>query len=75
MTFYFAMTNSWSLLYDEIYGDEPMTDDKIDIITGVGNTASYTTGTVGDFEDISINTTECPEGIDCLLYTSPSPRD
>ena len=40
MTFYFAMTNSWSLLYDEIYGDEPMTDDKIDIITGVGNTAN-----------------------------------
>ena len=64
MNFYFAMTNSWSLLYDEIYGDEPMTDDKIDIITGVGNTASYTTGTVGDFEDISINTTECPEGIE-----------
>ena len=27
MTFYFAMTNSWSLLYDEIYGDETMTDD------------------------------------------------
>ena len=57
MTFYFAMTNSWSLLYDEIYGDEPMTDDKIDIITGAGNTASYTTGTVGDFdsfENISI---------------------
>ena len=50
MTFYFAMTNSWSLLYDEIYGDEPMTDDKIDIITGAGNTASYTTGTVGDFD-------------------------
>ena len=65
MTFYFAMTNSWSLLYDEIYGDEPMTDDKIDIITGAGNTASYTTGTVGDFEfdNISINTAECPEGI------------
>ena len=65
MTFYFAMTNSWSLLYDEIYGDEPMTDDKIDIITGAGNTASYTTGTIGDFEfdNISINTAECPEGI------------
>ena len=67
MTFYFAMTNSWSLLYDEIYGDEPMTDDKIDTITGAGNTASYTTGTVGDFdsfENISINTGECPEGIE-----------
>ena len=38
MTFYFAMTNSWSLLYDEIYGDEPMTEDIIEITTGVGNT-------------------------------------
>jgi len=28
MTFYFAMTNSWSLLYDEIYGDDTMTDEK-----------------------------------------------
>jgi len=55
------MTNSWSLLYDEIYGDEPMTEDiritslesdEYDIITGIGNTAN-----------ISINTTECPEGI------------
>ena len=64
MTFYFAMTNSWSLLYDEIYGDEPMTDDKIDIITGAGNTASAVPHNVIDsFENISINTAECPEGI------------
>ena len=67
MTFYFAMTNSWSLLYDEIYGDEPMTDDKIDIITGAGNTASTVTTDynvdVDSFENISINTGECPEGI------------
>ena len=67
MTFYFAMTNSWSLLYDEIYGDEPMTDDKIDIITGVGNTASTVTTDynvdLDSFENISINTGECPEGI------------
>ena len=55
------MTNSWSLLYDEIYGDEPMTEDiritslesdEYDIITGIGNTAN-----------ISINTTELPEGV------------
>ena len=65
MTFYFAMTNSWSLLYDELYGEDTMPEDKIEITTGVGNTASYTTGTVGDFEfdNISINTAECPEGI------------
>ena len=67
MTFYFAMTNSWSLLYDEIYGDEPMTEDKIDITTGVGNTASTVTTDykvdLDSFENISINTGECPEGI------------
>ena len=65
MTFYFAMTNSWSLLYDELYGEDTMPEDKIEITTGAGNTASYTTGTVGDFEfdNISINTAECPEGI------------
>ena len=66
MTFYFAMTNSWSLLYDELYGEDTMPEDKIEITTGAGNTASYTTGTVGDFEfdNISINTVECPEGIE-----------
>ena len=67
MTFYFAMTNSWSLLYDEIYGDEQMTEDKIDITTGVGNTASTVTTDykvdLDSFENISINTGECPEGI------------
>ena len=60
------MTNSWSLLYDEIYGDEPMTEEKIDIITGAGNTASTfnTDYNVDSFENISINTGECPEGIE-----------
>ena len=57
------MTNSWSLLYDEIYGDEPMTEDiritslesdEYDPIVGTGN--------IG-FENISINTSELPEGI------------
>ncbi len=74
------MTNSWSLLYDEIYGDEPMTDDiritslesdEYDIITGTGNTAAtklfttdYNDGVdLNSFENISINTSECPEGI------------
>jgi len=59
------MVNAWSLLYDELYGEDTMPENKIEITTGAGNTASYTTGTVGDFEfdNISINTTECPEGI------------
>ena len=68
MTFYFAMTNSWSLLYDEIYGDETMTEDKIEITTGAGNTAAtVTTGynvDLDSFENLSINTGECPEGIE-----------
>jgi len=54
------MTNSWSLLYDEIYGDEPMTEDKIDITTGAGNTASTVTTDykvdLDSFENMSINT-------------------
>ena len=54
------MTNSWSLLYDEIYGDETMTEDKIEITTGVGNTASTVTTDycvdTTDFEHISIDT-------------------
>jgi len=68
MTFYFAMTNSWSLLYDELYGEDTMPEDKIDLTIGAGNTASaYTVGSIGDFdsfENISINTGECPEGIE-----------
>ena len=32
------MINAWSLLYDELYGDDEMTDDKIEINTGTGNT-------------------------------------
>ena len=60
MTFYFAMTNSWSLLYDELYGEDTMPEDKIDLTIGAGNTASaYTVGSIGDFdsfENISINT-------------------
>ena len=43
-----------------------MTEEKIDIITGAGNTASTfnTDYNVDSFENISINTGECPEGIE-----------
>ena len=60
MTFYFAMTNSWSLLYDEIYGEDTMTEDIritslesdeydpiVNFTVGAGNTA----------DTIHINTT------------------
>ena len=62
------MTNSWSLLYDEIYGEDTMTEDiritslesdEYDIITGTGNTAStfntnYCVDT-SNFENVSID--------------------
>ncbi len=32
------MINAWSLLYDELYGDDEMTDDNIEINTGTGQT-------------------------------------
>ena len=39
------MTNAWSLLYDELYGDKKMTDKKEnDPIIGAGNTASLDDG-------------------------------
>jgi len=58
------MTNAWSLLYDELYGDKKMTDknrvtpqesDEYDPIIGVGNTASLD-------GNININTTSLADG-------------
>ena len=50
------MTNAWSLLYDEIYGDEKMTDKKEnDPLIGAGNTASLDDG-------ININTASLADG-------------
>ena len=111
------MTNAWSLLYDELYGDEKMTDKKkkqpdpdggINISTGyqyysdttgdeiddlivdpytdafdysmagagIGNTAyDYPS----EFTTLSDNDDAMAHHVglnyDCLLYTSPSPRD
>ena len=85
------MVNAWSLLYEELNGtmDEvypvmtdntitPQESDEYDPITtvGSGNTATYTVSDgadyfnldMGDIGNITLNT-------DCLLYTSPSPRD
>ena len=91
MTFYFAMTNSWSLLYDEIYGEDTMTEDiritslesdEYDIITGTGNTAStsntnYCVDT-SDINNISINTTDqypIREDIPSDLWGVPVPEN
>ena len=68
------MINAWSLLYDEIYGDDEMspckTDHNDDIVittVGSGNTASagpnvFTVDT-SNFDTVSINTTETDDFI------------
>ena len=70
------MINAWSLLYDEIYGDDEMSpcktdhiDDDIVITTvGSGNTASADTTNVfsvdtSNFDNVSINTSESDDFI------------
>ena len=69
------MINAWSLLYDEIYGDDEMspckTDHNDDIVittVGSGNTASADTTNVftvdtSNFDTVSINTTETDDFI------------
>ena len=69
MTSYSAMINSWSLLYDEIYGDDEMSpcktdhvDDNTVFTVGSGNTASTTTFNIDppDIKSISIDTSAFP---------------
>ena len=67
MIFYSAMVNAWSLLYDEIYGDDEMTDntitslesDEYDPIVTATNNDTYTVsgGTTVDFDNINIGLT------------------
>ena len=69
------MINAWSLLYDEIYGDDEMSpcktnhnDDDIVITTvGSGNTAYAGTNVftvdTSNFDNVSINTTETDDFI------------
>ena len=69
------MINAWSLLYDEIYGDDEMspckTDHNDDIVittVGSGNTASADTTNVfsvdtSNFDKVTINTSESDDFI------------
>ena len=70
------MINAWSLLYDEIYGDDEMSPCKIDhkhdddiVITtvGSGNTASAGTNVftvdTSNFDNVSINASESDDFI------------
>ena len=64
MTSYSAMINAWSLLYDEIYGDDEMSpcktghkhDDNTVFTVGSGNTASAGNINLDDITNISIDT-------------------
>ena len=75
MTSYSAMINSWSLLYDEIYGDDEMSpckighnhDDNTVFTVGSGNTASADTFKIDapPLENISIDTSSIDlDGLD-----------
>ena len=50
------MINSWSLLYDELYGDDEMSGETFNV--GAGNTAS-----ASDDLNINVDFTLCLKGI------------
>ena len=80
MTSYSAMVNAWSLLYDEIYGDDEMSpcstdhvyyDSDQDLVVGL-NTASADTNTycvdTTNFADIKIDTSAFDlSGVDFIV--------
>ena len=78
MIFYSAMVNAWSLLYDEIYGDDEMTDntitslesDEYDPITTTATNDTYTIsgGTTVDFSDVNIGLTTASECTDTAFF-------
>ena len=49
------MINSWSLLYDELYGEDEMSEEVFNV--GAGNTASVGNINLDDITNISIDTT------------------
>jgi len=71
MTFYFAMVNAWSLLYDEIYGDDKMSEETFNV--GAGNTASAGNIDLDGITNISIDTSNYTVDFDGLendfIYT------
>ena len=58
------MINSWSLLYDEIYGDEKMSEETFNV--GAGNTASAGDINLDGIENISIDTSNYTVDFDGL---------
>ncbi len=78
MIFYSAMVNAWSLLYDEIYGDDEMTDNTITslesdeydpiVTTSTNNTYTISGGTTVDFSDVNIGLTTASECTDSTFF-------
>ena len=72
------MVNAWSLLYDELYGDDEMTNntitslesDEYDPITTTATNDTYTIsgGTTVDFSDVNIGLTTASECTDTAFF-------
>tara|TARA_Y100001970_G_scaffold279173_1_gene386052 strand:- start:1188 stop:1766 length:579 start_codon:yes stop_codon:yes gene_type:complete len=65
------MINSWSLLYDELYGEDEMSEEVFNV--GAGNTASIGNINLDDITNISIDTAGI-EGLDLNIdpdYIAP----
>ena len=58
------MINAWSLLYDEIYGDDKMSEETFNV--GAGNTASAGDINLDDITNISIDTSNYSVDFDGL---------
>jgi hypothetical protein len=58
------MINAWSLLYDEIYGDDKMSEETFNV--GAGNTASAGDINLDDITNISIDTSNYTVDFDGL---------
>jgi len=58
------MINSWSLLYDELYEDDEMSEETFNV--GAGNTASAGDINLDDITNISINTSDYTVDFDGL---------
>ena len=65
------MINSWSLLYDEIYGDDEMSEEIFNV--GAGNTASAGDTNLDDITNISIDTSNYTVDFDNVDLTLPVP--
>ena len=78
MIFYSVMVNAWSLLYDELYGDDEMTNNTITslesdeydpiVTTATNDTYTISGGTTVDFSDVNIGLTTASECTDTAFF-------